>query len=64
MAITFKVKQFIQDYIKIGDEWRNVEVENKYKVHNYDDLQSLLLTLIDFADGKVKFEVIKEEVAE
>lgn len=60
--MVFKIKQFIPDYVKVGDEWRHVEVENKYTVNNYDDLQNLLLTLIDFGDGKLKFEVIKEEV--
>lgn len=60
--MVFKIKQFIPDYVKVGDEWRHVEVENKYTVNNYDDLQTLLLTLIDFGDGKLKFEVTKEEV--
>ena len=62
--MVFKVKQFIKDYVKVGDEWRHVEVENKYTVNNYDDLQNLLLTLIDFGGGKLKFEVAKayEEV--
>ena len=48
--------------MKVGDEWRHIEVENKYTVDNYDDLQNLLLTLIDFGDGKLKFEITKEEV--
>lgn len=64
MAIRFKVKQYIKDYVKVGDEYRNVEAESRYKVDNYDDLQSLLLTLVDFADGTVKFEISKEEVEE
>ena len=59
--MVFKIKQFIPDYVKVGDEWRHVEVENKYTVNNYDDLQNLLLTLIDFGDGKLKFEVEKIE---
>lgn len=58
----FKVTQFISDYVKVGDEWRPVEVQNKYSVNNYDDLQNLLLTLIDFGEGKLKFEITKEEV--
>lgn len=62
MKLKFNVTQFIRDYVKVGDEWRHVEVENKYTVDNYDDLQNLLLTLIDFGDGKLKFEVVKEEV--
>ena len=60
--MVFKVKQFIKDYVKVGDEWRHIEVVNKYTVNNYDDLQNLLLTLIDFGDGNLKFEITKEEV--
>ena len=60
--MVFKVKQFIKDYVKVGDEWRHIEVENKYTVNNYDDLQNLLLTLIDFSDGTVKLEIEKEAI--
>ena len=62
MRIKFNVTQFIRDYVKVGDEWRHVEVENKYTVDNYDGLRDLLLTLIDFSDGKLKFEITKEKV--
>lgn len=58
----FYVIQYIPDYIKVGDEWRHVEVQNKFIVNDYDDLQNLLLTLIDFGEGKLKFEITKEEV--
>ena len=64
MEHRFKVTQYIRDYVKVGDEYRHVEAESKYRVDNYDDLQSLILTLVDFADGTVKFEVRKEEVTE
>ena len=47
----FKVTQYITDYVKVGDEYRHVEVENGYEVKSEDDLQTLLLTLIDFASG-------------
>lgn len=62
MDYKFKVTQFVRDYIKVGDEYRHVEAESKYEVNNYDDLQSLLLTLIDFGADRVKFEVKKEVV--
>ena len=62
MEYRFKVTQFIRDYIKVGDEYRHVEAESKYEVNNYDDLQSLLLTLIDFGADRVKFEVRKEVI--
>ena len=56
----FKVTQYITDYVKVGDEYRYVEVKNKFAVDTWDDLQSLILTLIDFTDSKIKFEVEKE----
>lgn len=62
MEYKFKVTQFVRDYIKVGDEYRHVEAESKYEVNNYDDLQSLLLTLIDFGADRVKFEVRKEVI--
>lgn len=62
MEYRFKVTQFVRDYIKVGDEYRHVEAESKYEVNNYDDLQSLLLTLIDFGADRVKFEVRKEVI--
>lgn len=60
----FEVTQFISDFVRVDEQYKTVEVKNKFVVNNYDDLQSLLLTLIDFGDGKLKFEVIKEEVTE
>ena len=60
----FKVTQFISDFVKVDEQYKTVEVKNKFVVNNYDDLQNLLLTLIDFGDGKLKFEVTKEEVTE
>ena len=62
MEYRFKVTQFVRDYIKVGDEYRHVEAESKYEVNNYDDLQCLLLTLIDFGADRVKFEVRKEVI--
>lgn len=56
----FKITQYITDYVKVGDEYKTVEVRNKFVVDTWDDLQNLFLTLIDFTDGKIKFEVEKE----
>ena len=56
----FKVTQYITDYIKVGDEYRTVEVRNKFIADTWDDLQKLLITIIDFTDSKIKFEIEKE----
>lgn len=60
----FEVTQFISDFVRVDEQYKTVEVKNKFVVNNYDDLTNLLLTLIDFGDGKLKFEVTKEEVTE
>jgi hypothetical protein len=60
----FTVTEFIKKYMKIGDDYQYVEVEKKYSVNNWDDLQNMLMSLIDFSDGPIKFEVRKEAVDE
>lgn len=57
----FRVTQYIKDYVKVGEEYRHVEVENDYEIDNYDDLQNLLLTLIAYSAKDIKFKVVKEE---
>lgn len=57
----FKVTQYITDYVKVGDEYRHVEVENDFEINNYDDLQNLLLTLIAYSEKDIKFKVVKKE---
>ena len=59
MALKFTTTQYISDYVKVGDEWRNVEVECKYECHNWDDLENLILTLICNKDD-IKFRVRRE----
>ena len=61
MALKYTITQYVKDYIKVGDEWRNVEVECDYVCHNWDDLENLLLTLI-CNKNDIKFRVKTEEV--
>lgn len=56
----FKVTEFIKKYMKVGDEYQYVEVEKKYIANTWDDLTNLLMSMIDFTDGPIKFEVKKE----
>lgn len=62
MSIEFTVTQYVSDYVKVGDGYQNIEVESRYKVSNYDDLQNLLLALIDFGGDTLKFKIRKKEV--
>lgn len=59
----FKVTEFIKDYVKTNDEgeYNWIEVNKKYTATTWDDLTNLLMSMIDFTDGPIKFEVRKEE---
>ena len=61
MATKYTNTQYVRDYVKIGDEWRNVDVECKYECDNWDDLENLLMTLI-CNKNDIKFRVKTEEV--
>jgi hypothetical protein len=61
-----KVKVFFKDYVKVGDEYKHIEVCRPFFCNTYDDLNSLIATLVDFSAGGsvLKFEVektLKEE---
>lgn len=60
----FTVTQIVRDYVKIGEEYKNVEARNKFVMENFDDMQNLIMTLIDFSKNDITFEVSKEEVEE
>ena len=64
MAYKFTVTQIVKDYVKVGEEYKNVEAKNRFVVDNFDDLQNLVMTLIDFSKSGITFEVTKEEVEE
>lgn len=59
----FKVTEFIKNYIKINDEGKYdwIEVKKNYTATTWDDLTNLIMSMIDFTDGPIKFEVKKEE---
>ncbi len=62
--IRFEVTQFFNVYAKFDNEYKLSEGQTNYTVDNWDDLQSLLITLIDFGATETKFKVRKEEVTE
>lgn len=57
----FKLTEVIRDFTRIKEEYGYVEVKKTYEVNNYDDLSNLILTLVDFGTGPLKFEVDKIE---
>lgn len=54
---------FMTRYIKVGDEWQDVDVKRTFTYNNWDDVQNLIGYLVEGAKGSVKFEIeaIKEE---
>ena len=64
MGIKFDVRMSVTTYAKVGDDYQSVEATKKFVLHNYDDLQNLLLTLIESSEDAIKFEVRKEEVSD
>lgn len=64
MAYKFTLTEIIHKFVRVGDKYDYVDVEKAYVCNNYDDLQNLFLTLVDFSDGPLKFEITKEEVVE
>lgn len=57
----FKVTEYIRSYTRMEDKWGYVEVEKHYYPNTWDDLQNLIGTLVDYADGSIKFEIKKIE---
>ena len=60
----FRFTQISTDYVKVGDEYQSIEVKTRYEVNNWDDLQNLFCTLVDFGPDTMKFEVKKELIEE
>ena len=59
----YRLTQYINDYVKIGDEYKHVEVECDYECSNWDDFENLLLTLVSNKDD-IKIRIRTEEVTD
>lgn len=60
--INFKVTHHIADYVKVGEEYKTIEVESNYNCENFDDLQNFIMALVDFSEKPVKLTIRKKEV--
>ena len=47
----------MNQYTKIDDEWRSVEVSRAFSFKSWDDVQNFIGYLVEGSDGWVKFEV-------
>lgn len=64
MKMKFTLTEFIKEWARIDDKYGYVEVKKVYECSNYDDLQNLFLTLVDFSTDTLKFEIKKEIIEE
>lgn len=64
MKMKFTLTEFIKEWARIKEEYGYVEVKKVYECSNYDDLQNLFLTLVDFSTDTLKFEIKKEIIEE
>lgn len=64
MKMKFTLTEFIKEWARIDDKYGYVEVKKVYECNNYDDLQNLFLTLVDFSTDTLKFEIKKEIIEE
>jgi hypothetical protein len=62
MGIKFTLTEKLDKYTNINGEWGDVYFDKVYVINNWDDLQNLIMTLVDYSeDGTtLKFEVKKE----
>ena len=64
MKMKFTLTEFIKEWARIDDKYGYVEVKKVYECNNYDDLQNMFLTLVDFSTDTLKFEIKKEIIEE
>ena len=57
----FELEQKINGFTPVNGKYENVTVKQKFQCKNYDDLQKLFLTLVDFGEGTLDFSVKKIE---
>lgn len=58
----YKIKLFMSQYVKVGDEYQVVDTSRTFKFKEWDDVQNFIGYMVEGADGAVKFEI--EEIEE
>lgn len=59
----YKVKLFMSQYVKVGDEYQVVDATRTFKFKDWDDVQNFIGYMVEGADGAVKFELEQIEEA-
>lgn len=53
----YKIKLFMSQYVKVGEEYQMVDVSREFTFNSWDDVQNFVGYLVEGANGAVKFEV-------
>jgi hypothetical protein len=61
--VKYKVKLFMSQYVKVGDEYQVVDTSRTFKFKEWDDVQNFIGYMVEGADGAVKFEIEQIEEA-
>ena len=59
----YKIKLFMNQYVKVGDEYQVVDTSRTFKFKEWDDVQNFIGYMVEGADGAVKFEIEQIEEA-
>lgn len=60
----YKIKLFMSQYVKVGDEYQVVDTSRTFKFKEWDDVQNFIGYMVEGADGAVKFEIEATTVEE
>lgn len=57
----YEVTLFMNKYMKVGEEWQDVEVKRPFTFNSGDDVQLFIGCLVEGAKGAVKVEIAAEK---
>ena len=53
----YEVTLFMNKYMKVGEEWQDVDVKRTFTFKSWDDVQNFIGYLVEGANGAVKLEI-------
>lgn len=53
----YTITLFMSRYLKVGEEWQDVDVKRAFTFNSWDDVQNFIGYLVEGASGAVKFEI-------
>ena len=56
----YEVTLFMNKYVKVGEEWQDVDVKRTFTFNSWEDVQNFIGYLVEGAKGAVKFEIAAE----